>query len=407
MSIYFDHSATTPVDEKVLTAMLPYFSEKFGNATSLHGYGQVGAKAVDDARQQVSDFLHCQPKEVIFTSGATESNNLVINGLLRALTDKGIVKPHIITTIIEHPAILEPCKELVRKGLAEINYLQVDSKGLVKVEDVEKLIKDNTVLISIMYANNEIGSIQPIIEIGKLVKKINERKLNEWEKGKAERGEKPQPIYFHTDATQAVNYLDCDVEKLHVDFLSLSGHKIYGPKGIGVLYVRNNTPLTAVQIGGHQERNLRSGTLNVPGMVGLGAALELTSQNRTENIKHVSQVRDYLIEQLKTISNTVINTDIDVCLPSHAHVSFLGAEGEAVLMALDLDGGIAVSTGSACASGTLGASHVLLAMGIKQEDAHGAIRFSLGKHNTKADVDDLMKILPGIIKRFRDMSPIK
>lgn len=405
--IYFDHSATTPVDKEVLAKMLPYFSDDFGNASSIHSFGQRAATAVDEARRQVASAFACEPQEVIFTSGATEANNLAINGLLKGLATQGHKDMHVITTIVEHDAVIEPCRELVRTKLAEVTYLGVKPNGVINLAELEASITDKTVLVSIMLANSEVGAIQPIKEIGKIIKKINERRLAEWEKIRvADRGVKPTPIYFHTDATQAVNFLDCNIKALHVDMLSMSGHKIYGPKGVGALIIKEGTPVVTIQRGGHQERNFRSGTLNVPGIVGLGEAVTLAVANREANNQQVGEVRDYLIERItKEIPQVVCNTDVANATPSHAHFSFLGAEGESILLALDMEAGIAVSTGSACASHTLKASRVLLAMGIKVEDTHGAIRFTLGTDNTKTDVDELMKHLPNIVKRFRDMAP--
>jgi cysteine desulfurase len=405
--IYFDHSATTPVDPKVLETMLPYFSDDFGNASSIHGFGQQAASAVDKARRQMAEGFACEPQEVIFTSGATEANNLAINGLLKSLATQGLKDLHVITTQVEHDAIIEPCRELVRTKLAEVTYLGVKPNGVIDLAELEASIIDKTVLVSVMFANSEVGAIQPVKEIGKIIKKINEKRLAEWETIRvADRGAKPARIYFHTDATQAVNFLDCNIKALHVDMLSMSGHKIYGPKGVGALIVKEGAPISAILRGGHQERNFRSGTLNVPGIVGLGEAVAMAIANREANNKQVAEARDYLIEQItKAIPEVVCNTDVANATPSHAHFSFLGAEGESILLALDMEAGIAVSTGSACASHTLKASRVLLAMGIKTEDTHGAIRFTLGKENSKADVDELIKHLPNIVKRFRDMAP--
>ncbi len=405
--IYFDHSATTPLDERVLAKMSPYFSDVFGNPSSIHSFGQRAAAAVDQARSQVADFLACQREEIVFTAGATEANNLAIKGLVKGLTLRNIVKPHIITTVIEHDAVLEPCQELERDNLATVTYLPVKANGILDISELEKAITEQTVLVSVMYANSEVGSLQPVREIGKLIKKINEKKMADWEKQRvAQRGDKPQLIYFHTDATQAVNFFNCSLEYLHADMLSLSAHKIYGPKGVGVLAAKKGTPLTALIRGGHHEKNLRSGTLNVPGIVGLGAAIELVKQEQEINNQNIKELRDYLVERIKQeIPEVVSNTDFANATPAHAHFSFLGAEGESILLALDMAAGIAVSTGSACASNTLKASRVLTAMGVKVEDTHGAIRFTLGKENTKADVDELMKHLPGIVKKFRDMAP--
>ena len=406
MRVYFDHSATTPVDKKVLKEMTPYFGEKFGNPSSIHGFGQEVMAGVDKAREQMASFLNCEPGEVVFTSGATESDNLALFGLIKALKSQGVKNPHVITTLIEHDAVLAPCLEMEKNGV-EITFLPVKPNGVVDLEKLKKAIKENTVLISIMYVNSEVGSIQPIREIGKIIKKINEKKLNDWKNARTkDRGEKPQPIYFHTDATQALNFLNCDTKYLHVDLLSLSGHKIYGPKGVGALFIKKDTPVKAIQLGGHHEKNLRSGTLNVPGIVGLGAAVNLLQKKKIESDnKKIARLRDMLISGIKkNIPDIVLNTDRDNATPAHAHFSFLGVEGESILIALDLEG-IAVSTGSACASGSLKPSHVLTAMGIKKEVAHNSIRFSLGKDNTEAEIKRVIKILPPIIKKLRGMNP--
>ncbi|MFA5013186.1 MAG: cysteine desulfurase family protein [Candidatus Paceibacterota bacterium] len=393
--IYFDHSATTPTDKRVLKEMLPYFSEIFGNASSMHSFGREAYEATEKARVRVAEFLNCLPEEIIFTSGSTESNNLVLRGLVKALGSPPPFKSpkkmgariHIITSIIEHDAILEPCADLEKEGV-EVTYLPVKGNGVVDVAALKKAIKPNTVLVSIMYANNEVGSIQPIAEIGEVLSKIDRK------------------IYFHTDATQAINYLDCDVQKLKVDFLSLSGHKIYGPKGVGALFVRKKTPLKAIQLGGHHEKNLRSGTLNVSGVVGLGRAVEIVGKEQKANNKKISALRKKLVDGIiKKIPDVILNTDIERALPSHAHFSFLGAEGESILLYLDMKG-IAVSTGSACASGSLEASQVLLAMGVNEEVAHGSIRFSLGRENTGAEVDKVLKELPPIIAKLRKINPL-
>jgi cysteine desulfurase len=403
--IYLDHSATTPLDKNVLKAMGPYFTEKFGNPSSLHSYGQEALAGIEKARRQTAEFLNCSPDEIIFTSGATESDNLAIKGLVRALKKK-MPKPHIITSLIEHKAILEPCLELEKEG-AEATYLGVNKSGAVSVEDLRAKIKDNTVLVSIMYINSEVGCAEPIREIGKVIKKINEKKFKEWNNKKAsERGERPQKIYFHTDATQAVNFFNCDVKWNYLDLLSLSGHKIYGPKGVGALYLNKEVPFKAMQVGGGHEQNRRSGTLNAPGIVGLGAALsQLTKKSTERNNKKIARLRDLLVQGImENIDDVILNTDRNIATPAHAHFSFLGVEGEAILISLDL-AGIAVSTGSACASGNLKPSHVLLAMGIKPEVAHNSIRFTLGKQTTEEEIRRVIKILPPIIKRLRLMAP--
>ena len=413
--IYFDHSATTPVDKKVLKAMLPYFKDKFGNASSIHAFGQEALAGVDIARGQIASFLNCEPENITFTSGATESNNLALKGLVKSLRKTRGNALHIITTKIEHDAILEPCAELEREGI-EVSYAPVDNRGIVIVDELKKMIRENTVLVSVMYVNSEVGAIQPIREIGKIIRKINEKKEVDWRKlGTLERGDKPQSIYFHTDATQAANYLNCDVKWNYIDLLSLSAHKIYGPKGVGILYRRSNTPLSALQLGGHHERNLRSGTLNVPGIVGLGAAVALLGTRREKGKptsvqsrlgEKISELRDYLIDELKkNCVDIILNTDTKSSTPGHAHFTFLGAEGESILMSLDLED-IAVSTGSACASGSLKPSHVLLAMGIKEEISHQSIRFTLGKYNTKEEVEVLLEKMQPILSRLRKMNPL-
>ncbi len=413
--IYFDHSATTPVDKKVLKAMLPYFTEKYGNASSIHSFGQEAIAGVDRAREQVAEFLNSDPNNIIFTSGATESNNLAVKGVIKAIRKKRKEKIHIITSLIEHDAILEPFMEMEYDGV-EVSHVPVDKRGVINIEKFKKLIKDNTVLVSIMYVNSEVGAIQPIREIGKIIRKINEKKLNEWKKrSDSERGERPDRIYFHTDATQAANFLNCDVEWNYIDMLSMSSHKIYGPKGVGVLYKKEDIPLMAMQRGGHHEGNARSGTLNVSGIVGFGEAVSLLgareekgeeSKTQKANNEKISKLRDLLVSEIKkNISDVILNTDREVSTPSHAHFTFLGIEGESLLISLDMEG-VAVSTGSACASGSLKASHVLLAMGIKKEIAHNSIRFTLGKGTRRSDIKKAIKVLPAIVERLRSMNPL-
>lgn len=412
--IYLDHSATTPTDEDVLKAMLPYFNDKFGNPSSIHAFGQTAMAGVDKARGQAAGFLNCNPSEIIFTSGATESDNLAIKGVVKALIAQGLKKPHIITTKIEHNAILEPCRELEKEGV-EVTFLPVESNGRVNVEKLKKAIKENTVLVSIMYVNSEVGIIEPVRAIGKSIFNINEHRLSEWKKKRpAERGEKPLPVYFHTDAVQAANFLSCDVKWNYIDLLSLSGHKIYGPKGAGLLYKKEGIPFQALQTGGHHERNWRSGTLNVPGIVGLGEALAKIGKNKndSQNFKWIGQnkkiavLRDRLVAGIKkNIKDVIITTDLYNSSPAHAHFIFPGAEGESILISLDLEG-IAVSTGSACASGGLEPSHVLLGMGIKPEIAHSSVRFTLGKYTNKDEINKVIKTLPPIIARLRKINPL-
>lgn len=390
--IYLDYAATTPLSPEVFKAMLPYLKEDFGNPSSVHILGQRAQIAIDKAREKIAKFLNCQAEEIIFTGSATEANNLAIKGLLENLRLK-IKNCHIITSQIEHHAVLEPCKELEKNGV-KVTYLPVNKEGLVSVSDVKKAIRPNTVLISIMYANNEIGTIQPIAEIGRRLKsKIQNQKSK---------------IYFHTDAVQAVNYLNCDVQKLGVDLLTISGHKIYGPKGIGALFIRKGTPVQPLIFGGGQESGFRSGTENVAGIVGLGEAI-----NQIQNLKSKSQnskikrLRDKLIEGiLKTIPGSQLNGSRKNRLPNNLNISFEGVEGEAMVIALDEEG-ICASTGSACSSRSLEPSHVLLALGLSPEQAHSSLRLTLGRYTTKEEIDKVLKVLPKIVARLRKISGYK
>ncbi|MCX6740430.1 MAG: cysteine desulfurase family protein [Candidatus Parcubacteria bacterium] len=413
--IYLDHSATTPLDPQVLKKMQPYLTDIFGNASSLHSFGQEAIKGVDWAREQLANLFGCKFKEVIFTSGATESNNLVLRGLLMAFRnakkesssakapeDK---KFHIITSKIEHPAILEVCQELVKEGLAEVTFVNVDSNGVVKINEIKEAIKDNTILVSIMYVNNEIGTIQPIRKIGEIVEKANLKRRPKSEVRSPK--DLYDKIYFHTDAVQAVNYCPMKADYLKTDFITISGHKIYGPKGIGALYIKEGTPIKSIIFGGHQEYNIRPGTYNVAGIVGLGVAIELVNKEQTEINDKIGKLRDKLIAGLtKKIPDTQINGNLEKRVPGNANISFLGAEGESMLLMLDLEG-IAVSTGSACASGSLEPSHVLRAMDIPAEDCHASLRFTLGKGTTAKEIDRVIEVLPAIVKRLREMSPLK
>ena len=396
--IYLDHSATTQLDRRVFDAMAPFHLEKFGNSSSIHSEGQEAFAAVDKAREETGRFLNCDSDEIIFTSGATESDNMAIFGLVRALQKRGTKKMHLITSAIEHPAVLECFRKLEKSDDIDVTYLSVDDKGKINLQEVQKCITQHTMLVSIMYVNSEVGSIQPIEHVGEIVAKVNANR-------KKKAGGGADKLYFHSDATQAINYLDCDTKKHNLDLLSLSAHKIYGPKGVGALFAKKGTPLESLQLGGHQESNRRSGTLNVPGIVGLGAALEIAGKERENNNEKISVLRDQLVEGLtKKIPNANLNTDLGNASPSHAHFSFAGAEGEAILFDLDFEG-IEVSTGSACASGDHKASHVLLEMGIPQEIAHCSIRFTLGKNTTEKDVKKVLKVAPKIIERLRKIAP--
>lgn len=396
--IYLDNAATTMIDKKVFEAMEPYLKSDFGNASSLHWFGERAHEAINKARTQMADFLGCNILEVFFTGSATISDNLAILGVVKQAQKKGITKPHIITSVIEHPAVLEPIKHLEKTGEVEATYLSVGKEGVVKAEDVERAIKENTVLVSIMYANNEIGAIQPIAEIGKLIKKKNSLIHNS-----------KFLIFFHSDAAQAANYLDCNVDKLSCDLLTLSGHKIYGPKGIGILYKRKGVEIEPIIFGGHQERGIWPGTENVVAIAGMGQAIEgiKNQELRIKNNEKTKNLRDKLMDGiLKNISGTNLNGSRENRLSNNANISFSGVEGESILMALN-EKGVAVSTGSACASGSLDPSHVLMALGIGVERAHSSIRFTLGKYNTEKEIDYVLKILPGVIEKLRKISPLK
>jgi len=391
--IYFDNAATTAIDPKVLEAMLPYYNDHFGNASSLHSFGQAAQGAVDEARDKIAKYLKCKAQEIIFTSGATESNNLVIQGLVNQLKQPNRAI-HIITSKIEHPSVLEVFKYIEKQKLAEVSYLEVDKFGLVSVDKLKKTIRANTVLVSVMYANNEMGAIQPVKEIGALIKAV-----------RATRGSKELPIYFHVDAVQALNYLDCEVDALGVDAFSASGHKIHGPKGIGFLYLRAGVKIRPVNFGGHHEYNLRPGTLNVPAIVGLGKAVELVQEHRTENVAKIKKIKEALIKELKSVENMRFNgPEGESQVPNILNVSFLRAEGESILMMLDL-AGIAISTGSACSSGSLEPSPILTAMGIKPEWSHGSVRISLSKFNSLPEVKIFAKELMAAITKLRKMAP--
>lgn len=381
-NIYFDNAATTKLDDEVLDAMMPYLKENYGNASSIYKLGRESRKALEEAREKIAKILNCKPNEIYFTAGGTESDNTAIKGIARANRKKG---NHIITSKIEHPAVLETCKALEMEGF-ETSYISVDENGVVNLEELKKAIKPTTTLITIMFANNEIGTIQPIEEIGKIAKENN--------------------IYFHTDGVQAVGSVEIDVEKLNIDSLSLSGHKIYGPKGIGALYVKTGVQFEKYISGGHQERNKRAGTENVAGIVGLGKAIELAYQHLEEHNKKIKELRDYYIEQVrKRIDYIKINGDMENRLPGNSNISFRFIEGEGLLLNLDLKG-IYASSGSACTSGSLDPSHVLLAIGLPHEIAHGSLRISIGKYNTKEEIDYLVENLVEIVNRLREMSPL-
>ncbi|MFH0762879.1 MAG: cysteine desulfurase NifS [Candidatus Omnitrophota bacterium] len=380
--VYLDYAATTPTDPQVIKAMQPYFFKKFGNASSIYAPAQEAKKAIEDARVRLASFLGAKPEEIIFTSGGTESDNLAVKGVAFALRDKG---NHIITTAIEHHAISEPCKFLQKLGF-NITSVGVDKDGLVSCEDIGRAITDKTILISVMHANNEIGTIQPVAEIGKIAR----------EKG----------IYFHSDAVQTVGHIPVNVSDLGVDLLSLSGHKFYGPKGVGALYVRKGTRLVSLLHGGDQERGLRASTYNTPGIVGVAKAIELCQKNMQREAEFQASLRDRLIREIpKNIPEARLNGHAQRRLVNNVNFSIKYIEGESILLNLDL-AGIACSTGSACTSTSLEPSHVLLAIGLPHEIAHGSLRITLGRWTKEADIDYLLERLPKIVKKLRAMSPL-
>jgi cysteine desulfurase len=380
--VYLDYAATTPCDPQVLEAMAPFFFDKPGNASSMHSFGQEAKKGVEDSREMLASSLGAKPEEIIFTSGGTESNNNVIFGATESLKNKG---NHIITSAIEHHAISEPCSFLEKKGF-KVTYVKVDREGLVSPEDVKKAITDKTILISIMHANNEIGTIQPIKEIGELAK----------EKG----------IYFHADAVQTVGHIPVNVNDLNVDFLSLSSHKFYGPKGVGALYIRKGVRIERLLYGGDQERGRRPSTYNTPGIVGLGKAIELCCKNIDNETKEQIRLRDRMITEIpKVIPDVKLNGHAKIRLPNNVNFSIRYIEGESILLSLDMLG-IALSTGSACTSSSLEPSHVLLAIGLDHATAHGSLRITMGRWTKESDIDYLLEHLPKVVDRLRAMSPL-
>ena len=376
--IYMDYAATSPMDKRVFAAMKPYFSKKLGNASSLHSFGQEAKKAMDSSRDMIAKFLGAEAKEIIFTSGGTESNNFAFKGI--AFASK---KKHIVTTKIEHSCIMNLCKWLETQGF-DVTYLPVDSHGLVDPENVRKAIRKDTALVSVMAANNEIGTIEPINEIGKICR---------------ERG-----VLFHTDAVQAFGSIKIDIK--NVDLLTASAHKLYGPKGVGLLYVRRGVKLTPLIHGGGQEFGLRGSTENVPGIVGFAKAVEIAKKEMIKEARRLSAMRNKLIKNTLKIENSCLNGHPKKRLPNNAHFAFKFIEGEALIMMLD-EKGVSASTGSACSSKSLEPSHVLLAIGLKHEEAHGSLRLTLGRHSKNSDVKYVSKILPSIVKDLRKMSPFK
>jgi len=383
--IFMDHSSTSKVDDEVIQEMLPFFSKIYGNPSSIHLFGREARDAVDLSRKRVADLLNAKEEEIVFTAGGTESDNIAIKGVANKNKDKiGTKGPHIITSEIEHPAVLQTCKFLEEEGF-EVYYLSVDEYGIIDMDELKKSICENTFLITIMYANNEVGTIEPMEEIGLIAKKNN--------------------ILFHTDAVQAVGKTPIDVKKLNIDLLSLTSHKMYGPKGIGALYIRKGVKLEPIIHGGGHEQGLRSSTLNVPGIVGLGKACELAKKRMNDDMKYLKNLRDKLIKNVLQIEESYLNGHPTKRLVNNAHFRFTGIEGESMLIEMDSKG-IATSTGSACSSEKLQASHVLTATGLSPEYAHGSIRLSIGRDSTEEEIDYVYKSLSEVVGRLRQMSPL-
>lgn len=383
--IFMDNASTTKVDQEVIDAMLPFFSEYFGNPLTLHSFGREARKSLDKSRKKVADLLDAKEDEIIFTAGGTESDNIAIKGA--AYQNKNIREsrgPHIITSAIEHAAVLETCKHLETQGF-KVKYLPVDEYGIVKINDLKESISKNTILISIMFANNEIGTIEPIEEIGKIAKQNN--------------------ICFHTDAVQAIGKIPIDVNKLNIDMLSISSHKIYGPKGVGALYIKKGVKIQPVVHGGGHEKGLRSSTHNMPGIIGLGKACELAKKRMEKDTKYIKNLRDKLIKNVLQIEESYLNGHPEKRLINNAHFRFTGIEGESLLMRLD-EKGIATSTGSACSSEKLKPSHVLIALGLSPIDSHSSLRITLGRENKESEVTYVSEVLKEIVDQLRSMSPL-
>ncbi|HHY90757.1 MAG TPA: cysteine desulfurase NifS [Clostridiales bacterium] len=380
--IYLDYAATTPVKKEVLEEMLPYFCEKFGNPSTIYSYGREGKQALDLARDRIAKALGAKQDEIYFTSGGSESDNWAIKGIAFANRDKG---NHIITTKIEHHAVLHACEALEKEGF-EVTYLNVDQYGLIDLEELKNAITDKTILITIMFANNEIGTVQPIKEVGQIARE--------------------KKIYFHTDAVQAFGNVKINVEDLNIDLLSISAHKIYGPKGVGALYIRKGVKIAPFIHGGAQERRRRAGTENVPGIVGFGKAAELAVQNIDKHIEHQKRLRDKLIKGiLDKIDYVRVNGHPEQTIPGTVNFAFEFIEGESLLLSLDMIG-VCCSSGSACTSGSLDPSHVLMAIGLPHEIAHGSLRITIGDFTTEEDIDYVLEELPKIVDRLRKMSPL-
>ncbi len=381
--IYLDHAATTPVHPDVLKTMIPYFTDNFGNPSTIYSYGQEAKAAVEDARASVAALINAEPEEIVFTSGGTESDNFALEGVAYANEKRG---NHIITSAVEHHAVLETCKFLEKRGFY-VTRLPVDSSGLIDPDAVKKAITPKTILVSVMHANNEVGTIEPIAEIGKITREAG--------------------VLFHTDAVQTTGHIPTDVHELEVDLLSMSAHKLYGPKGVGALYIRKGKGrLVPFMHGGEQEKRRRAGTENVPGIVGFGKAAEIAREEMPKEVKRLTALRDRLISCiLERIGNTRLNGHPVRRLPNNTNITIDFVEGESMCLSLDMEG-ICASTGSACSSGSLEASHVLLAMGLRHEQAHGSLRFTLGKWNTEDEIEQVITALSSTVARLRSMSPL-
>jgi len=380
--IYLDYAATTPTHPEVVKAMSPYFTDAFGNPSSIHSYGQEAKGAIEKARVKVADLVGGRSEEIVFTSGGTEADNFALKGVAFANENKG---NHIITSSVEHHAVMETCKFLERRGFS-VTYLPVDAYGLVDPDDLRRAITDKTILVSVMHANNEIGTIEPVAEIARVAKEAG--------------------IYFHTDAVQTVGHIPVDVNELGVDLLSMSAHKLYGPKGVGALYIRKGTKLISFMHGGDQERKRRASTENVPAIVGFGRAVELAQQEMNGEAERLTYLRDWLTKGLlERIDHTQLNGHPLKRLPNNVNISVDFVEGESMLLNLDLEG-ICASTGSACSSSSLEPSHVLLAMGLSHEQAHGSLRLTLGKWTTEEEIERVLDVLPRIVAKLRAMSPL-
>ena len=384
--VYMDHAATTPVDKKVLEEMLPFFTEKYGNPSSLHSFGREAHGVLEKARENVAKVINADKEEIFFTSGGTESDNIAIKGTAYRMKEgiTGYKGPHIITSAIEHPAVMETCKHLEKQGF-KVKYLSVDKYGIVNADELKKSVSKGTFLISVMHANNEIGTIQNIDDIGKIAKEHN--------------------VVFHSDTVQSAGKILVDVKKTRIDLLSISSHKIYGPKGVGALYIRKGVKLQPIVHGGGHEKNLRSGTENISGIAGFGKACELAKTRLNKDAEHLTNLRDKLIKSVLNIEESYLNGHLLQRLPNNAHFRFTGIEGEALILSLD-EKGIAASTGSACSSKKLLPSHVLMAIGLNEVEAHGSLRLTLGRENTDEDVRYVIDVLPGIVENLRRMSPL-